>query len=90
MKRFYFNFRLLWMFIRLNIIVLYRTLRNRTVPKLFRQTARKYPKKIAFHCEEKTWTFEQVSQSVKLTYMYHKYSHLLQNGEKLRFLLFQS
>lgn len=50
------------MFIRLNIIVLYRTLRNRTVPKLFRQTARKYPKKIAFHCEEKTWTFEQVSQ----------------------------
>ncbi|XP_044746238.1 long-chain fatty acid transport protein 4-like isoform X2 [Coccinella septempunctata] len=61
-KTFPRDIKLVWMFIRLNYFILYRTWLNRTVPKLFRQTVRKYPKKIAFHFEEQKWTFEQVDQ----------------------------
>ena len=46
--------------IRLLILVKKAEWQNLTVPKLFTQTAKKFPEKVMFYFEDETWTFQQV------------------------------
>ncbi|XP_045479747.1 long-chain fatty acid transport protein 4-like isoform X2 [Harmonia axyridis] len=66
------DLKLAWIFAKLNCIILYRASLKRTIPKLFRNTLRKYPKKVAFHFEDETWTFEKVDEFSNLIGNYFK------------------
>ena len=46
--------------IRLLILVKKAEWQTLTVPKMFTQTAKKFPDKVMFYFEDETWTFQQV------------------------------
>jgi len=46
--------------IRLLMLVKKAEWQNLTVPKMFTQTAKKFPDKVMFYFEDETWTFQQV------------------------------